>query len=480
MLPNPQMPVSLCMIVKDEEANLPHCLASVADLMSELVLVDTGSTDRTRDIARQFGARVFDFPWVDDYSAARNESLRHATGKWVFWLDADEFLDADNRQKLAALFARLTDENVAYLMKQYSPFLAGTMKTVVFNQARLFPNHPDIRWQYRVHEQVLPSIERAGGKVSATDIVIQHSGFQNADKYQTKNEYYLLLLEREVTDRPDDPFTLFNLGWAYHDRDRHVEALTMFQKSMQLAPPGSSMVRKLYAMLARCHRGLGQLQAGLTCCQEGRQHYPEDTELLFMEGLLRCESGDMAGGEACWRYLLQSTPVEYTAIGVDPGLRGHITHTNLALLYESQGRIAEAEQQWRAVLAERPDHNEAWAALARLWRTQGRWHDLWETARQLDAFPDMHLPAVMFRASTHLARRELADARQVLEEALLTLSHSLSIPTRELLWPKLLLCEVLLQEGGDLKRIEQALREVLTLEPNHSWARKKLTALLSS
>src|SRR5438132_13758737 len=90
---------SLCMIVRNEEQNLAACLESVADLMDEIVVVDTGSNDRTGDVARRFGARVFDFPWVDSFAAARNESLRRATGDWIFWLDADERINAPDRPK---------------------------------------------------------------------------------------------------------------------------------------------------------------------------------------------------------------------------------------------------------------------------------------------------------------------------------------------------------------------------------------------
>src|SRR5207245_5074676 len=113
----PPTKVSLCMIVKNEEANLGACLASVADLVDEIILVDTGSTDKTKEIAAQFGARVFDFPWVDSFAAARNECLRHATGAWIFWLDADDRLDEDNRQRLRALFASLQDDTAAYSIR---------------------------------------------------------------------------------------------------------------------------------------------------------------------------------------------------------------------------------------------------------------------------------------------------------------------------------------------------------------------------
>ena len=95
--------VSLTMIVRDEEENLARCLGSVRGLFDEIVVVDTGSVDRTKEIAREFGARVFDFVWIDDFAAARNEALAHATGDYAFWLDADDVVEPDEKEKLRAL-----------------------------------------------------------------------------------------------------------------------------------------------------------------------------------------------------------------------------------------------------------------------------------------------------------------------------------------------------------------------------------------
>ncbi|MGO9914668.1 MAG: glycosyltransferase [Isosphaeraceae bacterium] len=95
--------VSLTMIVRDEQENLPHCLGSVAGLFDEIVVLDTGSTDRTREIAREFGAWVIDFVWVDDFAAARNAALARATGDYAFWLDADDVVDPPQRANLEAL-----------------------------------------------------------------------------------------------------------------------------------------------------------------------------------------------------------------------------------------------------------------------------------------------------------------------------------------------------------------------------------------
>jgi glycosyltransferase involved in cell wall biosynthesis len=109
--------LSVCLIVRDEAENLPACLASVAGLEAEVIVVDTGSTDNTREVAERCGAKVYGFAWQDSFAAARHESLRHATGRWVPWLDADDRIEEENRARLCRLLATLGDENASYVMK---------------------------------------------------------------------------------------------------------------------------------------------------------------------------------------------------------------------------------------------------------------------------------------------------------------------------------------------------------------------------
>ncbi|MHB1038701.1 MAG: glycosyltransferase [Pirellulales bacterium] len=108
-------------ITQNEESNLPGCLACVTDLVQEIIVADTGSSDRTREIARQFGARVYDFPWCDDFAAARNEALRHGRSPWICWMDADDRLAPPNRERLRAERARFGPQPSASLRRLSFP-----------------------------------------------------------------------------------------------------------------------------------------------------------------------------------------------------------------------------------------------------------------------------------------------------------------------------------------------------------------------
>lgn len=244
----PRNGFTLCMIVRDEESNIGACLESIRDIVGEVVVVDTGSTDRTREIARGLGANVFEFPWVDDFAAARNEALRHATLGWIFWMDADDRVDGANRAKLAALFAGLKDENAAYVVKCICvPDGPGGTATAV-DHVRLFRRDSRVRWTFRVHEQILPALRAIGADIRWADAAVDHVGYVDAALRQKKLARDTKLLERALDDRPDDPFTLFNLGAVYHERGDCADAVPILEKSLRLSHPKDSIVRKLYAL----------------------------------------------------------------------------------------------------------------------------------------------------------------------------------------------------------------------------------------
>jgi GT2 family glycosyltransferase/tetratricopeptide (TPR) repeat protein len=374
---------SLCMIVKDEERNLPECLSSVADLVDEVVIVDTGSADRTKEVAARFGARVFDFRWVDHFAAARNESLRHAIGEWVFWMDADDRLDEDNRRKLRALFEGLNGENAAYVMKCLCVPDAQVQDGTVVDHVRLFRNRPDVRWDYRVHEQILPAVRASGADVRWADVVVRHVGYTDPALRRRKLERDLRLLRLEDGERPNHPFVLFNLGSVSQELGDVAGALTYFGRSLERSHPADSITRKLFALIAGCQWRLGRREDALAACVEGRGFYPDDAELLFREAGFHEEAGDDAGAEACWRRLIDGREGPHFA-SVGAGLRGYLARHRLALLCLRRGQLDEAEAHWRAALAERPDFAEARLGLEEVSRQRG------------------HLPAMSFSVTADL------------------------------------------------------------------------------
>jgi glycosyltransferase involved in cell wall biosynthesis/tetratricopeptide (TPR) repeat protein len=359
--------VSLCMIVKNEEHNLPDCLASAADLVDEVVVIDTGSTDRTREIAARFGARVFDFAWVDSFAAARNESLRHATGDYAFWMDADDRLDTENRGRVRDLFAGLTDENAAFVMKCLCVPDAVAQDGTVVDHVRLFRLRPEHRWDFRVHEQILPALRETRADVRWTDVVVRHVGYTDAALRRRKLERDLRLLRLEDAERPGHPFVLFNLGMVSQELGQTAEAVEHFRRSLERSHPADSITRKLFALIAGCLWRMGRREDALAVCAEGRGFYADDAELLYREAGFREEMGDDAGAEACCLRLLGGRDGPHFG-SVGAGLRGYLTRHRLALLCLRHGRLTDAEGHWQAALAERADFAEARSGLEELAR----------------------------------------------------------------------------------------------------------------
>jgi glycosyltransferase involved in cell wall biosynthesis/predicted Zn-dependent protease/predicted O-methyltransferase YrrM len=347
--------VSLTMIVKNEERNLPECLTSVRDLVDEAVVVDTGSTDRTRDIAQSFGCVLGEFPWVDHFAAARNAALEKATGDYAFWMDADDRLDEDNRRKLKALFESLPSSNAAFVIKCLcvgDGTTASAAGTAV-DHVRLFRLHPAHRWTYRVHEQILPSLRATGADVQWSEVYVWHVGYIDPSVRRRKLDRDLRLLKLDEDERPDDPFTLFNLGSVYHELGNFPAAAKALEGSLAGSHPKDSIVRKTYALLARCHHQGGDARKAEATCRRGRTHYPDDAELLFLSAGLARELGDPSVAEGLYRKLIDGTEGPHFA-SVDTSLRAVKGRHNLAVMFLEQGRLPEAEGVWRAALTHDP------------------------------------------------------------------------------------------------------------------------------
>ena len=252
----------------------------------------------------------------------------------------------------------------AYVMRcACPPGPEGIRGGTVVDHVRLFPIRPGVRWTYRVHEQILPSLNRAKIKVRWTDVVIRHDGYADPDVEARKLERNIKILERELAERPDDPFVLFNLGASALQRKEYHAALGFLEHSLARSAPGDSIVRKLYALIARVHQMLGNSQEALRTCAAGLKLDPADAELWHRKGVAHRHRGESSEAARALRRILDlKRPQQYCSF--DDGIYGHITRRNLAALASERGDHAEARRLWEAVLAECPGDRQALAKLA--------------------------------------------------------------------------------------------------------------------
>jgi len=209
----PGVRVSLCVIARNEAARLSRCLASAADVVDEIVVVDTGSTDDTVGVARRHRANVIEFPWTDDFAAARNVALDHSNGRWVLVLDADEVLTPDGADALAGTVSEAGAPALRVPIEEIGP--SGSVETINFG-VRLFRRAAGHRWQRPIAER----LTAAATEYAA--IPIHHHGYASAEMRYAKLDRNRLLLERAVAATPTDPelrqrlaATLLALGDAY-------------------------------------------------------------------------------------------------------------------------------------------------------------------------------------------------------------------------------------------------------------------------
>lgn len=201
--------VSLCMIVKDEEAHLPACLKSVQGVVDEVIVVDTGSTDRTKEIAKDHGAQVFDLKWKDDFSAARNFAIEKATMDWVLIMDADDTMPEWTRVQLKTVL--LKHKKALGLSIQILQDRSG----FTFNSVRLFKNHLNIRYKRPIHEQVYFGDARENvtmADIPLADLTIVHRQFHEDVSDVLRAERNIRLLKKAVKKDPGDHELYFYLG----------------------------------------------------------------------------------------------------------------------------------------------------------------------------------------------------------------------------------------------------------------------------
>lgn len=296
--------LSLCIITKNEENNLSRCLDSVKHLVNEIILVDTGSTDHTITIAKQYGAHVYQEKWQNDFSKARNACLDNATGDWILILDADEALDPNDRDKLQQWISTTTLDGAHFTIRNYLGGDAAGDFTV-HNGFRLLRNTGEYCFAGEIHEQIVRKDGKPiGNRFSIEPIHIDHYGYLEEEiRKKGKRKRNIPLLEKQLRRDPQNAFTLFNMGNEYLALGDYGKALSYYQKAYVHMNPEQAYVPHLFFRIANCLQNANRMDEADRYLQEALSIYPNGTDFLFLQafGRHKCGKDTMAvrGYETC-------------------------------------------------------------------------------------------------------------------------------------------------------------------------------------
>lgn len=354
------MRISLCMIVRDEAAELPGALESARAAVDEIVVLDTGSRDATAKLAEELGARVASAAWSDDFAAARNRALELARGDWVLVLDADErLLEARAARARLERFAAAHPDGAGQLVvHNRGPEESRALLT------RFFPAGPQWRFAGRIHERVL----RAGVEPprAPTGVEIEHHGYRpEVLQARGKLQRNASLLELELESAPEDAYLWYQLGRTRAVGQEHARALEAFERALRSCPDDAPFGAHLVESAAYSLRALDRSRQALTWL-DGAELDPARADTHFVHALLCLDCGDFARAEALFRRCLELEGTLPAGGESAPGAASWSAACNLGVLREVLGDRAGAREWYERALRANPDHAPSRAGLERV------------------------------------------------------------------------------------------------------------------
>ncbi len=339
------MEISLCMIVRDEAQHLAACLESVRGAVDEIIILDTGSTDETKEIARKYTDRVFDYVWQDDFAAARNAAFSYAQKPYLLWMDADDVIEGSEREKLIALRPALDGSIDAVMMPYVCAVREDGTPALVFDRERIVRREAGFCFEGAVHEAMSVS-----GNVIREDIAIHHTG-QHSERSNRRN---LAIYERLIASGAP----MAARDWHYYARElmnagRVEEAEKTFARVTGM---NCWSVIRVDALInrARCLLALGRTEearAQLLCALAVDA---PSAELLCTLGACEMQAGKDASALLWYRAArLAEKPITSGAF-ICADHYDYIPAMQLCVLLDRMGRRKEAAMENERALIARP------------------------------------------------------------------------------------------------------------------------------
>jgi tetratricopeptide (TPR) repeat protein len=328
------------MIVRNEEHCLAECLHSIENIVDEIVIVDTGSSDQSKAIAKAFDARVFDFQWCDDFSAARNEALRHSRGEWILYIDADERLQPTDRPQVEHLLSDPSKAAFTLWLYPYEGFTA-------YREYRIFRNDPRIRFDGVIHETMLPSIRAVCAQdqlaIGKSNLAIVHTGYDgNQDRKHARN---LPLLRMQLKRDPQRIFCWWHLGavlTSLGDEEGAEEAWMSAIKIIREKDILQAVDSLPYADLIRLQHQMGKDVAELI--EEALALFPDQYLLFWIKGRILMAQQDYEAAISVFQHLVSvdTDSLEGDEIAYDSRIFGLLAYEPLASCYFKLDRLEES------------------------------------------------------------------------------------------------------------------------------------------
>ncbi|TBL76647.1 glycosyltransferase family 2 protein [Paenibacillus thalictri] len=284
--------ITLCMIVRNEERHLGPCLAAAQPYVDEIVIVDTGSQDRTAEIAEQYGARLYRMVWNEHFAEARNYALEQAGGDWILVLDADERLHPADPDDVKNLLADETASGYYASIRHHRSEAADDYETDIV--CRLFRNLPGVAYRGRIHEDIGKSLIESCPQmtIKRCGLVVSHYGYVREDAIAKKKaQRNKLLLERALREESDTLYYRYASGVESFMEESYTEAAETFAPLLPLVPPAAGYASDLAYKLAYARYRNGEYQAALQAVETGLVRDPFHADLQELHGVLLLEEG---------------------------------------------------------------------------------------------------------------------------------------------------------------------------------------------
>lgn len=356
--------ISLCMIVRDEEAVLERCLASAAALADEIVIVDTGSADGTKEIAGRYTDRIYDFAWIDDFSAARNFSFSKGTKDFLMWLDADDVIEPEDLRVFLSLKDALTAETDLVMAPYHTALASDGTPLFTYYRERLLRREAGFLWQGAVHEAIPPA-----GQIIYTSAAVTHRKEKTSDPDRNLR-IFQKLLDAGKQLNPREQFYYAQELYYHKEYDRAKELLIAFLEQEE-----GWVENKIDGCrhLAYCYLAEGRRDRALTALFDTFRYDLPRAETLCEIGQLFLDKGDLQQAAYWYKQALSVHRQDTTGAFVLPDCYDYLPSIQLCVCYDRMGNHALAEEYNERAGRYKPQdkvylHNKAYFSALRLAR----------------------------------------------------------------------------------------------------------------